>query len=343
VLPGWLNTDVHVFRRGLVEFLDATRPFPLPECSFDFVYSEHQIEHVPLRAGDRMLAECFRVLRPGGVVRIATPDLARIARLAQSPLGEDEAYYVEYISRMLGLPAPDPTRVINAMFRAFGPDDASGHQFIYSFDTLAERLRAAGFTDVRRREVGESEHPMLRGVERHADAVGDARAVRYETLVVEATRPASAPPSAASRVMAGARAGFTLIELVVVIAVIAVLAAVVAPEVLRNMGDANAGAARTQIELLGTALDSYRLDNHAYPTTEQGLAALRTEPTAGERPPRWRGPYLRKAVPDDPWGRPYVYVSPGRRNPQAYDLSSLGRDGREGGEGEDADVTSWGK
>lgn len=190
VLPGWLNTDVHVFRRGHVEFLDATRPFPLPAASFDFVYSEHQIEHVPLDAGDRMLAECHRVLRPGGVIRIATPDLGRIARLAQAPLGAEETYYVAYISRMLGLPAPDPTRVVNAMFRAFGPDDASGHQFIYSFETLSERLRAAGFTDVVRREVGESEHAMLRDIERHADAVGDARAVRYETLVVEATRRA---------------------------------------------------------------------------------------------------------------------------------------------------------
>lgn len=139
------------------------------------------------------------------------------------------------------------------------------------------------------------------------------------------------------------RAGFTLIELVVVIAVIAVLAAVVGPNVLKNLSDANEGAARTQIELMGTALDSYRLHNHAYPTTEQGLAALRTEPTAGERPPRWRGPYLRKPLPDDPWGRPYVYVSPGRHDAQGYDLYSLGRDGREGGEGEDADVTSWGK
>lgn len=190
VLPGWLNTDVDVFRRGLVQYLDATRPFPLPARSFDFVYSEHQIEHVPLEAGERMLAECFRVLRPGGIVRIATPDLERIARLALAPLGTEEAYYVAYISRMLGLPSPDPTRVVNAMFRAFGPDDASGHQFIYSFDLLAERLRAAGFTEVRRCEVGESTHAPLRGIERHADAVGDGRVVRYETLVVEATRPA---------------------------------------------------------------------------------------------------------------------------------------------------------
>lgn len=138
------------------------------------------------------------------------------------------------------------------------------------------------------------------------------------------------------------RAGFTLIEMLVILAIIAVLAAVVAPEVFRNVSDANAGAAKSQIEMLGLALDQYRLDNHAYPTTEQGLAALRTQPAVGEAPRNWRGPYLKRAVPADPWGRPYVYVSPGRINPTSYDLYSLGRDGREGGEGEDADLTSWG-
>lgn len=139
-----------------------------------------------------------------------------------------------------------------------------------------------------------------------------------------------------------ARGGFTLIEMLVILAIIAVLAAVVAPEILKNVGDANSSAAKQQVELLGLALDSYRLDNHQYPTTEQGLEALRTEPVAGQRAVRWRGPYLKAAVPADPWGKPYVYVSPGRNNPQGYDLYTLGRDGREGGEGEDADVTSWG-
>jgi hypothetical protein len=96
---------------------------------------------------------------------------------------------VEYISRLLGLPGPDPTRVINSMFRAFGPDADTGHQFIYSYDFLADRLRAAGFTDVRRQELGESTHDALRGIERHTDVIGDERVVRYETLIVEATRP----------------------------------------------------------------------------------------------------------------------------------------------------------
>lgn len=137
-------------------------------------------------------------------------------------------------------------------------------------------------------------------------------------------------------------AGFTLIEMLVIVAIIAVLAAVVAPEIFRNVGDANAGAARSQVEVFGIALDQYRLDNGVYPSTEQGLAALRAAPTAGEPPRRWRGPYLKRTVPQDPWGRDYVYVFPGRANPGGYDLYTLGRDGRPGGTDEDADVTSWG-
>ncbi len=136
------------------------------------------------------------------------------------------------------------------------------------------------------------------------------------------------------------RGGFTLIELLVVIAVIAILAALVGPMVFRNVADAKTSAAKAQVELFGLALDQYRLDNDYYPSTAQGLEALRTAPL-GEPPARnWRGPYLRKAVPLDPWGRAYVYVSPGEKNPQGYDLVTLGRDGKAGGEGEDADISS---
>lgn len=136
--------------------------------------------------------------------------------------------------------------------------------------------------------------------------------------------------------------GFTLLELLVVLAVIATLAGVVAPAMLRNVGDARIQAARSQIEIFALALDAYRLDNDAYPTTDQGLAALRTLPTASPLPTNWRGPYLRRTVPLDPWSRPYVYLSPGVANSSSYDLYTLGKDGRAGGEGDDADLTSWG-
>ncbi len=139
-----------------------------------------------------------------------------------------------------------------------------------------------------------------------------------------------------------ARSGFTLLELIVVIAIIATLAAVVAPQVFRNVGDAKTNAARVQIESFTLALEQYRIDNSTYPTSEQGLIALRTMPGIGELPRNWRGPYLRRTVPNDPWGRPYLYQSPGVVNLDAFDLLSLGRDGKAGGNGEDADITSWG-
>lgn len=135
-----------------------------------------------------------------------------------------------------------------------------------------------------------------------------------------------------------AKRGFTLLELVVVIIVLGLLAAIVAPQILGRVSDARTTAAETQVSLFGTALDNYRLDNGSYPTTEQGLAALREKPTRAPIPTNWRGPYMRKDVPLDPWGKPYIYRSPGERNASGYDLMSLGRDGKPGGEGEDKDV-----
>ena len=132
--------------------------------------------------------------------------------------------------------------------------------------------------------------------------------------------------------------GFTLLELLVVIIVLGLLAGLVAPQIFGRVGEAKVTTARTQMSLVGTALDSYRLDNGAYPTTEQGLQALREKPTREPIATNWRGPYLRKEVPLDPWGRAYVYRAPGSRNPNGYDLSTLGRDGTEGGTGEDADL-----
>jgi general secretion pathway protein G len=134
-----------------------------------------------------------------------------------------------------------------------------------------------------------------------------------------------------------------LIEMMVVLAIIGTLAMIVAPSVFRNVGDANVTTARSQVEILAVALDAYRLDTGAYPTTEQGLSVLRVRPMGDEGPRGWRGPYLRKPVPLDPWGRAYVYVAPGSRNPDSYDLYTLGKDGAPGGEGEDADITSWGE
>ena len=136
--------------------------------------------------------------------------------------------------------------------------------------------------------------------------------------------------------------GFTLIELLVVIVIIGVLAAVVAPRFLGRTDQAKVAAAQAQIENLSLALDSYQLDTGEYPSTQQGLAALLDKPSGTPEAKGWRGPYLKKkTLPDDPWGNPYVYVSPGKENPKEYDLVSYGRDGREGGDEDDADIVSW--
>jgi general secretion pathway protein G len=144
-------------------------------------------------------------------------------------------------------------------------------------------------------------------------------------------------PRARAGGVARRRAGLTLIELVVVLVVLGLLASLVFPVVFGRVGDARMTTADTQVKALGTALETYRLDTGSYPTTDQGLTSLRERPTRGVAPSNWRGPYIREAIPQDPWGRPYVYRFPGARTPAAYDLFTLGRDGKDGGEGEDAD------
>ena len=136
--------------------------------------------------------------------------------------------------------------------------------------------------------------------------------------------------------VAKARRGFTLLELLVVLVIIGLLAGYVGPRFFAQIGKSEVKTAAAQLDGLGKALDSYRLDTGHYPTTEQGLGALWVKP-ADE--PRWWGPYLKKAPPKDPWGREYLYKSPGEHGD--YDLYSLGKDGREGGEGEDQDITNW--
>jgi general secretion pathway protein G len=143
------------------------------------------------------------------------------------------------------------------------------------------------------------------------------------------------------RVRVRRRTGFTLIELLVTIAIIATLAAIVAPSLFGNIGDARRTTAKSQIQIFALALDAYRLDNDAFPTTEQGLDALRAIPVLGDAPANWNGPYLRQLLPLDPWGRAYRYASPGIANQNSYDLYTFGKDGAPGGEGENADVTSW--
>lgn len=127
--------------------------------------------------------------------------------------------------------------------------------------------------------------------------------------------------------------GFTLLELLVVVAIIGLLVAYVGPRYVSQIGKSETAAAHAQIEALAKALDTFRLDTGHYPSTTQGLAALRERPT-GEA--KWNGPYLQKDVPGDPWGKPYVYRTPGTKGD--FDLISYGRDGAPGGSGENTDI-----
>ncbi|MCA0357510.1 MAG: type II secretion system major pseudopilin GspG [Proteobacteria bacterium] len=135
------------------------------------------------------------------------------------------------------------------------------------------------------------------------------------------------------------RAGFTLVEMMVVIVILGLLATVVAINVLPNQEKAMKGKARADVSVLEQALESYRLDNFAFPTTEQGLSALVTPPAGLTQVDRYReGGYIRR-LPKDPWGNDYQYRAPGAHG--AIDVYSFGADGREGGEGKDADIGNW--
>jgi general secretion pathway protein G len=129
--------------------------------------------------------------------------------------------------------------------------------------------------------------------------------------------------------------GFTLIELLVVIIVLGLLVGLVGPRLFGRVGQSKQAAAKAQIELLGAGLDQYRLDVGSYPNTSHGLDALQKNPGV----PNWNGPYLKKAVPRDPWNNPYKYRAPGQQG--EYDLWSEGADGAPGGEGENSDIVSW--
>jgi predicted SAM-dependent methyltransferase len=184
VREGWLNTDIHDFRRtGEVVFMDACKPFPLPDASFDVIYSEHMLEHLTYPEGQRCLRECLRVMRPGGRIRVATPSLERLIRLYDADLDDVQRRYVRWAvdAFVSDTGAYLPGFVLNNFVRDWG------HQFVYDAETLQHALSSAGFVDVAERPVGESGDPRLAGLERHLREAPEFNA--YETIVLEARRP----------------------------------------------------------------------------------------------------------------------------------------------------------
>jgi predicted SAM-dependent methyltransferase len=182
LLSGWLNSD-YMPRQSEQLYLDATQPFPFPSQRFDYIFSEHVIEHLWYRDGLAMLRESYRVLKPGGRIRISTPNLRQIVSLLDEPLDEIRRRYVKLATDEH---IPDnkeyrPSFVVNNFFWDFG------HLFVYDPQTLARSLELAGFQAIREWPTGESDDPQLRGIESHGKIIGDDMN-QFETMVLEGTK-----------------------------------------------------------------------------------------------------------------------------------------------------------
>lgn len=175
-LPGWLNSDLI----SADVYLDVTRPLPLPDASFAYAFGEHLIEHVPEATGARLLRELHRVLRPGGVLRLTTPDLRKLVALYEdrNPVISREDY-ARFLDSETGKVHERGAQIFNDYLRLWG------HRYVYDEEDLTAKLLAAGFVEVVREETGESRHEALRGLERHGGADWVNRA---EAMCLEATR-----------------------------------------------------------------------------------------------------------------------------------------------------------
>lgn len=180
-LDRWLNTEL--CPRGDEIFLDATRPFPLPAQSFNYVYSEHMIEHIPYSGAERMLRECHRVLRPGGVIRLVTPDLAFLRTLLEPPYSQQLQDYIAYsrAEHKVEGPAGSGVHVFNHFMRAWG------HQFIYDQVSMFTLLADTGFINIAARTLDHSPHEALQGLALTSRMPPGFLAM--ESLVVEAQKP----------------------------------------------------------------------------------------------------------------------------------------------------------
>lgn len=187
ILDGWLNTTLQPIKAGAIH-LNASKSFPIRDAGFDYVFSEHMIEHLTFAQGQVMLRECFRVLKSGGKIRLATPDLAKIIALyTDSDAPEPQAYTHWLMDTFMQNQATDnynPSFAVNKMF--YGWDK---HIFIYDFQTLCYALEQVGFTQITQYQPSESDDTHLQGMEHHGQVLKSEVMNRYETLVVEAIKP----------------------------------------------------------------------------------------------------------------------------------------------------------
>lgn len=209
-LPGWLNTDLEPTSTD-TQYLNACERFPFDDNTFDFIYSEHMIEHITYLDGLFMLKECFRVMKPGGRIRIATPDIEKLIGLFSNEKTDMQKRYIEWsTTRSLGLYSPELTKlqelrpewaidighikrfypdvsqdgvcfVVNNFFRSYG------HKFLYDSKSLSAIMREAGFGDVKQYSPGESDFNQLIGLESHNKMIGDD-INQFETMILEAGR-----------------------------------------------------------------------------------------------------------------------------------------------------------
>jgi predicted SAM-dependent methyltransferase len=180
--PGWLNTDIEPYQEEV--YLDATKPFPMPDGSIHYIFAEQVIEHLTYEEGLGMLRECHRILAPGGKIRLATPNLLKYFALFQEPATEEVKRYIGEKLRFQEWPqtSPPAATILNLEFRSFG------HQFLYDPATLSDSLAKTGFQKITQFHPGESDDPQLRGIEmRHTNAVV-REANDYESMVLQAVR-----------------------------------------------------------------------------------------------------------------------------------------------------------
>lgn len=205
---GWLSSDLLPVLPSTI-FLNATKLFPLPTASFDLIFCEHMIEHLDLDGAERMLRECRRVLRAGGILRIATPDLERFTVLPGQPLDDMTKRYVRWANVSAGAPMHDlenPVYAFNQMMRAWG------HTFLYDDITLRRALERSGFEAIIRCQPGQSAVPALCNLERHGSMIGE-EFNRFETMVLEArhdTAPSDRAPVVAENEL-GVGAGVSVL------------------------------------------------------------------------------------------------------------------------------------